>query len=427
MMDLNLASEQRSLFATATTQFERAADLIGLPDEYRTILGSPKNEVIVNFPVTMDDGEIRLFRGYRIQHNNLLGPYKGGMRFSPEVNLDEIKALATWMTWKTALSNVPFGGAKGGITMEPRDHSQAEMSRIVRRFTHALGDNIGPEHDIPAPDMGSNAQCMVWMMDTYANTRSANDRGTAKRVVTGKTVDCGGSIGRDKATGQGVAFTLAHYFETHDRSLDGVPVAVQGFGNVGEHSARVLASMGASIEAVADHTGAIVAPGVGIDPEALWLHVFKAGGVAGFAEADAATDDEFFAADVEVLVPAALENQITVGRVADIKARVIAEGANGPTTPEAEELLVDRGIEIIPDVLANAGGVVVSYFEWVQNKGSQQWDLAKVDEKLRTHLWSACDAVEHMRKHYACTRREAAYAVALSRLQTVYEQRGVWP
>ncbi|NNE74565.1 MAG: Glu/Leu/Phe/Val dehydrogenase [Acidimicrobiales bacterium] len=426
-----MASERvktpRSLFETAVVQFERAADVISLPDQTRNILRSPKNEVIVNFPVEMDSGEVEIFRGYRIQHSNILGPFKGGMRFSPQVDLDEVKALATWMTWKTALVNVPFGGAKGGVTVDPKSYSERELQGIVRRFTHALGTNIGPEHDIPAPDMGSNAQMMVWMMDTYANSSKEFDRHSSRRVVTGKTVECGGSIGRDKATGQGVAFVLQHHVEGQGRSLIGAKVAIQGFGNVGEHTARVLSGMGAHVMAVADHTGAIISTGTPIDPEQLWAHVHDTGGVDAYPEADVATTDEFWSADVDILVPAALENQITVDRVDLINAHVMAEGANGPTTPEAEEKLTAGGMEILPDVLANAGGVAVSYFEWVQNKMSQQWDLPKVDEKLRNLMWQACDQVEDRRRYYGCTRRDAAYVVALERLQAVYDQRGIWP
>ncbi len=413
-----------NLYETAQRQFERAADLVDLPVAYRTILSSPKNEIIVNFPVLMDDGAYRLFRGYRIQHNNLLGPYKGGIRFSEYVDLDEVKALATWMTWKTALMGLPFGGAKGGITMDPRMHSRDELRRIVRRFTHALGNNIGPEHDIPAPDLGSNAEAMVWMMDTYAN--SVDGGQNVKRVVTGKTVECGGSVGRDKATGQGVAFCLAHHLELSGRAVSDVSIAIQGFGNVGEHTARVLTAMGARVIAIADMSGAIECSD-GLDPESLWFHVNKTGGVVGYPDSRELSADEFFSVDADVLIPAAIENQITVDRVERIKASIIVEAANGPTTPEAELQLIERGVEILPDIIANAGGVVVSYFEWIQNKMSQQWSLATVDEELRKLMWDACDRVEERRLALRCSRRDAAHAVALDRLRTVYDQRGIFP
>ncbi|MDH4168542.1 MAG: Glu/Leu/Phe/Val dehydrogenase [Acidimicrobiia bacterium] len=416
-----------SLFAMAQAQIERGADLIGLRDDYRVLLRSPKNEVIVNFPVQLDDGRFELFRGYRIQHNNVLGPYKGGMRFSPDVDLDEVKALATWMTFKTALVNVPFGGAKGGVTIDPAERSDEEMSRVVRRFTHALGNNIGPEHDIPAPDLGTNAQTMVWMMDTYANSVNGLDRQNVKRVVTGKTVACGGSLGRDKATGTGVAICLAHHLENEDRTVDGLRVAIQGFGNVGEHTARELHAMGAHIVAVADHTGAVMVEDAVLDPEDLWRHVSEAGGVSGYRHADTISTEEFFSADVDVIVPAAIENQVTPERIERLKAQIIVEGANGPTTRDAEQQLVDGGVVVIPDVLANAGGVIVSYFEWVQNKVSQQWPLSEVDYRLRQQLWDACDHVDRARERHHCTRREAAYIVAIERLAQVYDQRGIWP
>ena len=419
-------TEGERLFETALEQFDAAADLVNLPDRTRSILRSPKNEIIVNFPVELDDGEIRIFRGYRVQHNDILGPYKGGLRFAPSVDLGEVKALAMWMTWKTSLSGVPFGGAKGGISFNPREHSQGEIERIVRRFTHALGANIGPEHDIPAPDIGSNAQAMVWMMDTYLNAGSNNDRQNTRRVVTGKTIETGGSIGRDKATGQGAAFVLAHHYEQNGNDLRGQTCAIQGFGNVGEHSARALARMGVNTTHVADHTGAIMNPS-GIDPEALWRHTSEAGGVAGFEQAESIDVEEFFAADVDILVPAAIENQITEARAPHVKASVILEGANGPTSVEGEKILIDRGVEILPDVLANAGGVIVSYFEWLQNKMSSKWRLAEVDDELRRYLWDAADNIEAEKKRLCCTRREAAYAVALNRIGTVFDQRGIWP
>lgn len=420
------SSKGERLFETAVEQFEAAADLIGLSDNIRKILRSPKTEIIVSFPVEMDDGELRIFRGYRVQHSDILGPYKGGLRFTPAVELGEVKALAMWMTWKTSLSNVPFGGAKGGIAFNPREHSVREIERIVRRFTHALGSNIGPEHDIPAPDIGSNAQAMVWMMDTYLNSGSGGDRQNTRRVVTGKTIETGGSLGRDKATGQGLAFVLAHHFDTLNRDPKGKTVAIQGFGNVGEHCARALAQMGVRMTHVADHTGAIM-NGHGIDAEALWRHTSEAGGIAGFADAEVLHVDEFFTADVDILVPAAIERQITTDRAPNIRATVIVEGANGPTSVEGERILIDRGVEILPDVLANAGGVIVSYFEWLQNKMSARWQLGQVDDELRRYLWEAADAIEAEKKRLACSRREAAYAVALARIGTVFNQRGIWP
>tara|TARA_B100000700_G_scaffold243963_1_gene272000 strand:- start:3527 stop:4837 length:1311 start_codon:yes stop_codon:yes gene_type:complete len=416
-----------SLFATALAQLERGADLIDLPNDLRSILSQPKNEIIVNFPVKMNDGSYRVFRGYRIQHSNLLGPYKGGVRFHPMVDLDEVKALASWMTWKSALCEIPFGGAKGGISFDPSGLEADELERVVRRFTHALGSNIGPDHDIPAPDLGSNAQSMVWMMDTYANSTGAAERQNVKRVVTGKTLETGGSPGRDKATGQGVVFCLQHWADEVGFDLSGASASIQGFGNVGGATGRILQVHGTKVVAVADHGGAITDED-GIDAFDLTDWVHQNGTVAGFPDAMWIDPDDFWSIQSDILVPAALENQITVDNVAQIQARVVVEAANGPTTLEAETALTQRGIDVLPDILVNAGGVVVSYFEWLQNRSAEQWDLDDVDHRLRETLWRACDAVVNLREELEVeSRRDAAYALALRRLQVVYEQRGIFP
>jgi len=416
-----------SLFATALDQFNRGAEIIDLPGDLRSILSQPKNEIIVNFPVLMNDGSYRVFRGYRIQHSNLLGPYKGGVRFHPMVDLDEVKALATWMTWKSALCDIPFGGAKGGISFDPTALEADELERVVRRFTHALGTNIGPDHDIPAPDLGSNAQSMVWMMDTYANSTGATERQNVKRIVTGKTLETGGSPGREKATGQGVVFCLQHWADEVGFDLVGATVSIQGFGNVGSATGRILQVHGARLVAVADHAGAITDED-GIDAFELADWVREHGSVAGFPKAMWIDDEDFWSVPADILVPAALENQVTAANVGRIQARVVVEAANGPTTLEAEKILEQRGIDVLPDILVNAGGVVVSYFEWLQNRSAQRWDLEDVDFKLREILWKACDEVVDIRSELEiASRRDAAYAVALRRLQVVYEQRGIFP
>ena len=416
-----------SLFATALDQFNRGAEIIDLPGDLRSILSQPKNEIIVNFPVLMNDGSYRVFRGYRIQHSNLLGPYKGGVRFHPMVDLDEVKALATWMTWKSALCDIPFGGAKGGISFDPTALEVDELERVVRRFTHALGTNIGPDHDIPAPDLGSNAQSMVWMMDTYANSTGATERQNVKRIVTGKTLETGGSPGREKATGQGVVFCLQHWADEVGFDLVGATVSIQGFGNVGSATGRILQVHGARLVAVADHAGAITDED-GIDAFELADWVREHGSVAGFPKAMWIDDEDFWSVPADILVPAALENQLTAANVGRIQARVVVEAANGPTTLEAEKILEQRGIDVLPDILVNAGGVVVSYFEWLQNRSAQRWDLEDVDFKLREILWQACDEVVDIRSELEiASRRDAAYAVALRRLQVVYEQRGIFP
>tara|TARA_B100000953_G_scaffold46693_1_gene35579 strand:- start:221 stop:1489 length:1269 start_codon:yes stop_codon:yes gene_type:complete len=416
-----------SLFATALDQFNRGADLIDLPDDLRSILSQPKNEIIVNFPVRMNDGTYRVFRGYRIQHSNLLGPYKGGVRFHNMVDLDEVKALASWMTWKSALCDIPFGGAKGGISFDPTVLETDELERVVRRFTHALGSNIGPDHDIPAPDLGSNAQSMVWMMDTYANSTGATERQNVKRIVTGKTLETGGSPGREKATGQGVVFCLQHWADEVGFDLVGATVSIQGFGNVGSATGRILQVHGARLVAVQDHGGSITDED-GIDAFELADWVREHSSVAGFPSAMWIDDEDFWSVPADLLVPAALENQVTAEHAGRIQARVVVEAANGPTTLEAEKILAQRGIDVLPDILVNAGGVIVSYFEWLQNRSAQRWDLEDVDFKLRETLWKACDAVVDIRKELEIqSRRDAAYAVALRRLQVVYKQRGIFP
>ena len=416
-----------SLFATALDQFNRGAEIIGLPDDLRSILSQPKNEIIVNFPVLMNNGTYRVFRGYRIQHSNLLGPYKGGVRFHPMVNLDEVKALASWMTWKSALCDIPFGGAKGGISFDPTALEADELERVVRRFTHALGTNIGPDHDIPAPDLGSNAQSMVWMMDTYANSTGATERQNVKRIVTGKTLETGGSPGREKATGQGVVFCLQHWADEVGFDLVGATVSIQGFGNVGSATGRILQVHGARLVAVADHGGSITDED-GIDAFELADWVREHGSVAGFPSAMWIDDEDFWSVPADLLVPAALENQVTAEHAGRIQARVVVEAANGPTTLEAEKILAQRGIDVLPDILVNAGGVVVSYFEWLQNRSAERWDLEDVDFKLREILWKACGEVADIRSELKiASRRDAAYAVALRRLQVVYQQRGIFP
>lgn len=422
----------RSLHRTAVLQFQRAADLVDLDGELRAIFSQPESEIIVNFPVKLDDGTWEVFRGYRIQHNNALGPFKGGMRFHQDVDLDEVKALAQWMTFKCALVGLPFGGAKGGVTITPSLYTNPELERIVRRFTHALGTNIGPDHDIPAPDVGTNAQMMDWIMDTYANLAGPGARQLAKGVVTGKSVSVGGSLGREAATGRGVLLALRHWCGETGRRLDGLTISVQGFGNVGSFFARLAAAEGCRIVAVGDHTATIV-DDEGLDVEALAKWSATHGGIAGFSSTEGrgrGTDvgtEELFTHPVDVFVPAALENQITLERARRLGASLIIEAANGPTTLDAEAHLEAKGVEILPDVIANAGGVVVSYFEWLQNRSLERWSETTVNDQLRSIIWDAHDRVFEARNRHGCTRREAAYVVALERLADVYHRRGIFP
>ncbi|MFN3198096.1 MAG: Glu/Leu/Phe/Val family dehydrogenase [Bradymonadia bacterium] len=420
------AMDPPNVYQLAQAQLSRAAKALDLDAKVLTILNQPKNELIVNFPVRMDDGSYKLFKGYRIQHNNIMGPYKGGMRYHHEVHLDEVKALASWMTWKSALMEIPFGGAKGGIKFNPRDHSEGELERITRRFTHALGANIGPKHDIPAPDMGTNAQTMVWMMDTYMNTGSTDSKNSQRGVVTGKSITSGGSLGREKATGQGLIFTLLEWARENNFSIDGATVVVQGFGNVGSHAARILTRLGAVVIGVADHTGAIGFP-EGFHPGRLMEFSKKNGGIAGYPNGQPLSVEEFFSIKCDIFIPAALEGQITQTTAPLMDCKVVAEGANGPTDLRGEKILEDKGVDILPDVLANAGGVTVSYFEWLQNHRSEQWPEEEVDQRLEKKIQQAYKTMRRIAREHGVNNRTAAYMHALSRIQQVYRERGIFP
>ena len=414
------------LYQEATANVEDAASAIDMDQKVRRVLLKPMNELIVNFPIQRENGEHEVLQGYRIQHNNVLGPFKGGMRFHRGMDLNEARALATWMTFKCALLNLPFGGAKGGVAVNPAECTTAELERVVRRFTHALGENIGPEFDIPAPDMGTDAQTMGWMMDTYLNSRGPGERQNARRVVTGKPIELGGSLGREAATGRGAAYALRHLYGQLDRTLSGESAAVQGFGNVGSHVAAAFTELNMKVVAIADISGAIYNAG-GLDIAKLTLHASQHQGVAGFEASDTITTEEFFALDVDVLVPAALETQITADNVDDIRAHTIVEAANGPVTAEASAVLEEAGLNLIPDILANAGGVVVSYYEWVQNKTSSRWTARDIDSRLRDAIWDASDRVGAVRNGRGCSWRQAAYIEAANLLQKVYRLRGIFP
>ena len=417
-----------SLYEVAKFQWLNAAELIDLEPRIATILSEPKNEIRVNFPVLMDDGTYRLFKGYRVQHNNILGPYKGGMRFHPDVDIDEVKALASWMAFKCALVDLPLGGAKGGVEINPKEHSEAELMRITRRFTHALGENIGPDYDIPAPDVGTNAQTMAWMMDTHINSTSAHDRFAMRGVVTGKPLTCGGSLGRDKATGQGVVFTLEAWAKRQGVDLSKASFVVQGFGNAGSWAARLLCEKGAKLLAASNSRGAIYSER-GMDPNALLAYIAKHKDPSGFPGAEPIPEKQLWQIKSDILIPAALESQIREDNVGDIDVKVIAEAANGPTSPAAERVLQDRGITIIPDVLCNSGGVIVSYFEWVQNKNSERWGLDEIDGKLRNLITTAFVDAEEAGERYQLgyDTRSAVYVAALRRIQRAYQDRGIFP
>ncbi len=418
--------DRHAFFRIVQGYLDTAADLVDMGEHVRLILSQPKNELIVHFPVAMDDGSHRLFKGYRVQHNNLLGPYKGGIRYHQDVGLDDLKALAAMMTWKSALMEIPFGGAKGGIKFDPHQHSPAELRRITRRFTHALGSNIGPDYDIPAPDVGTNAQVMVWMMDTYMNTVGHVDKNAQLRVVTGKTLTCGGSRGRDKATSQGLVYCLIEWARENRFDLEGKTAIIQGFGNVGSHAALLLSKLGVSVVAVGDHGGYRYHP-EGFNPHKLSDWVRQHGTIASYDAGEPISREDFFKVQADIFIPAALENQVGEQEGRDLTVRVVMEGANGPINPEGERVLQDRGIAIVPDILANSGGVTVSYYEWVQNKRSERWDLEEVDRRLEVAMQRAYHRVMYYARTRDVSPRVAAYALALQNIDQAYQERGIFP
>ena len=418
--------KKSNLYQNVQWQFDKAAEMMNLDPDIRKILATTNNEIVVHFPVRMDNGKIEMFTGYRVQHNNMMGPYKGGLRFHPAVDLDEVRALATWMTWKAAITRIPYGGAKGGIQIDPANYSKKEIERITRRFTFALGNNIGPEYDIPAPDVNTNSQIMAWILDTYLTTRPPHERRNSIHVVTGKPLEAGGSYGRDKATGQGVVYSIEQWARDRNISLEGCTFTVQGFGNVGSWAARLLGDLGAVLVGAEDVTGAILNPN-GMDPQELASYVASNGGVSGFAGARPAGHEEFLAAEADIFIPAAMENQVTADTAPLLQVQLVAEGANGPTNPEGEQVLLDRGIDVLPDVLCNAGGVVVSYFEWLQNKRSEFWMLEEVDQKLKRILTTAYESVREKAAQYETDLRTASYILSLSRLETLYHEMGIYP
>jgi glutamate dehydrogenase (NAD(P)+) len=419
-------AQRGNLYAVATKQLEKGAKAVHLDAQTAAILSQPKNELIINFPVRMDNGEYRMFKGYRVQHNNILGPFKGGIRYHEEANLDEMKALAAWMTYKCALHDVPFGGGKGGIKFNPRAQSKAELERVTRRFTHALGSNIGPEWDIPAPDVGTNAQTMVWMMDTYMNVVGMDEKNSVRRIVTGKSVTSGGSHGRETATGRGVVHCITEWAREKRFSLDGCTFMVQGYGNVGSNTSRILSKLGATLVATGDYRGYVANP-EGLNAHKLAEHVAATGSVVDYRGGKAITRDEFFAMECDLFVPAALELELGLPEAKLLKAKAVFEGANGPTYPEAEDYLLGKGVDIVPDILCNAGGVIVSYYEWLQNKRSERWDLEEVESRLERRMKRTFAQVRDFAQDRDVDYRTASYAIGLDRIQKAYQERGIFP
>lgn len=423
--ELDFTINKDNIYFNTINNILQAADLLELPKRLRLILSQPKNELIVHFPVRMDDGTFKLFKGYRVQHNNVLGPYKGGIRYDNSVHLDHIKALAAVMTIKCALAQLPLGGAKGGVQFDPRRLSGDELMRLTRRFISALGNNIGPDADMPAPDVGTNAQVMAWMADTYINLdpqRKVSDLS----VVTGKPLSFGGSHGREKATGQGLVYVLDEMLPEYKLSIKKCSFSLIGFGNVGSWTGKLLHERGATLKAVGDHTG-FVFNNKGIDPFDLAAHVKDKGGVQGYAKAEKISEQDFYTTKVDLLIPAALEQMIDLKKAKMIDCRVVVEAANIPLKPEAEEYLIKKGIEILPAVLCNAGGVTVSYFEWKQNRQAETWEPDFIDQQLKKTMVQAAQRVKKIAKERKCNLHLAAYCAALAHLNEVYEVRGIFP
>ena len=412
----------QNALAAALTQFDAAADHLEMEGDLRAVLRVPQREYTVNFPVKMDDGSVRVFSGYRVQHNVARGPAKGGLRFHPQTDLDDVRALAMWMTWKCALVDVPFGGAKGGVSCDPTSMSGKELEGLTRRFTTELQPIVGPDSDIPAPDVGTNAQVMAWIMDTVSMHRGYPVPG----VVTGKPISIGGSVGRSDATGQGVVYTIRDAAARIGLEMAGASIAIQGFGNVGEATGRLLHEGGARVVAVTDAGGGAYDPD-GLDVPELARRFRAYGTVSGTPGTQLIDNETLFGLDVDILVLAALDGQITARNAGNVRARILAEGANGPTEPSADPILRENGVTVIPDILCNAGGVIVSYFEWTQNRSALAWTHDEVNERLHRQILSAADAVWQRAAADGIPPRLAAHAIAVERVATATRLRGIYP
>ena len=414
--------EHSAFWQNAHFYFDHVYKTMKLDPTWRDFLSTPKRVLTVSCPIKMDDGRIQVFTGYRCQYNNARGPFKGGIRYDPAVNMDEVMALSMLQTWKNALVDLPYGGAKGGVVCNPRKLSMGEKERLTRRYTSEIMPVIGPQHDIPAPDAGTDAQVMAWVLDTYSMMVGYQALG----VVTGKPVSLGGSVGREEATGRGIMNVLRKFLATQNKTLEGTRIAVQGFGNVGFHAARLLDERGATVVAVSAKEGGLYDE-TGIDIDAAGLYYRENGVLTDFPGADAITNEEVVTCDCDVLVPAAMENTITEDVAPHIKARVVCEGANGPTTPRADEILRENGVTVLPDILANAGGVTVSYFEWVQGLENYFWSKKRVQDELQRVMEKAFDEVNAKADAEDCDYRTAAYAIAISRVAEASRLKGLFP
>ena len=409
-------------YEIAKSQLRKVGETFGIDQNLVNVLQECKKSVAVSIPVAMDDGSTQVFQGYRVTHNIARGPSKGGIRYHPDVTLDEVKALAMWMTWKCALSNIPFGGAKGGVVCNPKRMSEDELQRMTRRFTSEIINEIGPEKDIPAPDVGTDGRVMAWIFDTYSMNKGHSVLG----VVTGKPLTIGGSLGREEATARGALYCVREAVRKQQLSLQGTTVAVQGFGNVGSYLAKFLAEDGATVVAVSDSSSGLYNPN-GIDVQAALAHKRETGGLAGFRGADPISNEELLLLDVEVLAPCALEQVITTENADKVKAKIIVEGANGPVTPTADEILEEKGVLVLPDILANAGGVVVSYFEWVQGLQEYFWKEAEVNAKLNDIITRAFNETWATHESRDVSMRLAAYGLAVQRVSEATTTRGIYP
>ncbi len=415
-------AEELNPFRIATQQFTRAADVLELDESMRQVLSNAKRQLIVSIPVKMDGGEVRVFEGYRVQHNIARGPAKGGIRFHPGVTLDEVKALATWMTWKSATVGIPYGGGKGGVVCDPRSLSQGELERLTRRYAFEIAPIIGHDRDIPAPDVYTDEQTMAWIMDTISMIHGHTELG----VVTGKPVSLGGSRGRAEATARGCLYVLREACRVRGLALKEARVVVHGFGNAGLNIARLVAEDGARVIAIADSRGAVCSER-GIDVQAACRHKERTGVVSGLANTEPAATDDILGFDCDILLPSALENTITMANVNQVKTKIIAELANGPVTPGADRVLYDKGVFLLPDILANAGGVTVSYYEWVQDQSSFFWTERQVNETLEQTMKTAFDSVHTTAEKHQTDMRTGAYILAVQRVAEATRVRGIFP
>jgi glutamate dehydrogenase (NAD(P)+) len=421
-LDLSAVSSSENVWQMAQHQLDDVARLIGLNESMHGFLREPKRVLEVSVPVRMDAGTFRMFKGFRVQHNMSRGPTKGGIRFHPDVTLDEVKALAMWMTWKCALVNIPFGGAKGGVICDPRIMSMQELENLTRRFTSEISIIIGPEKDIPAPDVYTTPQIMAWIMDTYSMQKGYSVPG----VVTGKPVAIGGSLGRDKATARGCLYVTDEAMQTLGLKIEGARVAIQGFGNAGMYAAELMSQRGYSVVAVTDSKGGVANP-KGLDVAGVMAHKAETGSVVGFTGGERINNKDVLEYDCDVLVPAALEKVITKDNAPRIRAKIIAEAANGPTMPDADNILSERGVMVLPDILANAGGVSVSYFEWVQDLQENFWEEDEINDRLKRKMTRAFKETYDHAQRLSVDMRRGAYAVAVARVAEATKLRGLYP